>query len=119
MSLFVHEAKLNPSDLTAIYNDSVSEENTLSVLEKIISYRGVTFKLPSDNDLSADRRLTAEQLQVRKDKEQVDFDNILATKLGRMSQTMLRNTPVGKQIVSLNVGIGRNAEDPSLDFLLG
>ncbi|KFY00455.1 hypothetical protein V490_01339 [Pseudogymnoascus sp. VKM F-3557] len=58
-------------------------------------------------------------LEVRKDKEQVDFDNILATKLGRMSQTMLRNTPVGKQIVSLNVGIGRNAEDPSLDFLLG
>jgi hypothetical protein len=119
MSLFVHEAKLNPSDLTAIYIDSVSEENTLSVLERIISYRGDIFKLPSDNDPAADALLTAEQLQVRKDEEQIDFDNILATKLGRISQTMLRNTPIGKQIVSLYVGIGRNAEDPSLDLFLG
>jgi hypothetical protein len=119
MSLFVHEAKLKPSDLTAIYIDSVSEENTLSVLEKIISYRGDIFKLPSDNDPAVDVLLTAEQLQVRKDEEQIDFDNILATKLGRISQTMLRNTPVGKQIVSLYVGVGRNAEDPSLDLFLG
>jgi hypothetical protein len=110
---------LNPSDLTAIYIDSVSEENTLSVLEKIISYRGDIFKLPSDNDPAADALLTTEQLQIRKDEEQIDFDNILATKLSRISQTMLRNTPVGKQIVSLKVGIGRNAEDPSLDLFLG
>ena len=40
MSLFVHKAKLNPSDLTAIDIDSGLEENTLSVLEEIISYRG-------------------------------------------------------------------------------
>lgn len=119
MSLFVHEAKLNPSDLTAIYIDSVSEENTLSVLEKIISYRGDTFKLPSDNDPGANALLTTEQLQLSKDEEQIDFDNLLATKLGRSSQTMLRNMPVGKQIVSLHVGIGRNAEDPSLDLFLG
>ena len=56
---------------------------------------------------------------MRKDEEQIDFDNILATKLGWISQTMLRNTPIGKQIVSLYVGIGRNAEDLSLDIFLG
>ena len=110
---------MKPSDLTAIYIDSISKENTLSILKKIISYKGDIFKLPSDNDPTINILLTEEQLQVRKDEEQIDFDNILATKLGRISQTMLRNTPVGKQIVSLYMGVGRNAEDPSLDLFLG
>ena len=61
---FVHKAPLmcGPKVEPIRSHSHVSEENTLSVLERIVSYRGDIFKLPSDNDPAADALLTAEQL---------------------------------------------------------
>jgi hypothetical protein len=104
MSLFVHESGMAPSDLESIHYDSVAEANTKPTIDAIVARRGDSFSLSSDST----------------GQDKLDFDAILATKLGRSSQTMIRDTPVGKQIVRIDIGVGALSDDDnSLGLFLG
>ncbi|KAK8136143.1 hypothetical protein PG984_004083 [Apiospora sp. TS-2023a] len=103
MSLFVHQSGQAPSDLRGISYGGVSEQNTKPTIDSIVARRGESFGI--------DRTSTDAQ-------DQTDFQAFLDTKLGKSTQTLLRNSPVGKDITRIEVGPG-NLEDLDLKFFFG
>ncbi|KAK7954139.1 hypothetical protein PG988_014833 [Apiospora saccharicola] len=100
MSLFVHQSGQAPSDLKGISYGGVSEANTKPTIDSVVARRGESFGI--------DRTSTVEQ-------DQTDFQAFMDTKLGKSTQTLLRNSPVGKDITRIEVGPG-SLEDLDLKF---
>ncbi|KAK7996043.1 hypothetical protein PG991_015510 [Apiospora marii] len=103
MSLFVHQSGQSPSDLRGISYTGVSEANTQPTINRIAEVRGDSFTIERSSTVPAD---------------QADFQALTDTLLGRSTQSLLKNSPVGKEITSIEVGFS-SLEDLDLKFIFG
>lgn len=106
LSLFVHQSGQKPSDLRGISYSSVEEPNTAPVIARIAERRG-------QDSFTVDRD-SADPL------DQADFADFQAALLGRSTQRLLTDAPVGKQVTSVEVAPGSGGgDDFDLNFFFG
>lgn len=93
MTAFKHESGLEPSELNKLDYAKIEEVDTQSALNGVIAKKG-----------GIEEPFTVSR-------GEPDFDTIMATPLGKSGQKLVENTPVGKQVKSIEVRPG----DPDVE----